>query len=97
MTAKYITASVLSVRKIFGPLRIPRWNGLKICVCTTTSTKTTMSKGTGRELGSRNGWIRGSKNLTKEQREGDQNGYPTFSSIVTTHLIRFQRNRRYRH
>jgi len=54
MTVKYIIASLLSVRKAFGPL-VPRYIGLKICACTTTGTKTAMSGGVDREFGSRNG------------------------------------------
>ena len=96
MTVKYITASLLSVRRIFGPLRISRSIGLKICACTTTNTKTAMSKGAGREFCSRNVRIRkNDKLLTKDEIEGCLGDYPSPPSvrIARTQLIQTQRDR----
>lgn len=97
MTVKYITASQLSVRRMFGPLRIPRCIGLKIYACTMTSTTTTMSTGAEKKFGSRNERIiTGDKILTKDETEGYLSNYPTPFSAVGTYLIPFQRNCRNR-
>ena len=96
MTVKYIIASLLSVRKTFGPL-IPRCIRLNICACITTKTKTAMSEGADRVFGSRNGWIRKSdKTLTKDERERYLSNYPTSFSVVTTQAIQSQRTHRSR-
>lgn len=96
MAMKYTIASLLSVRKAFGPL-VPRYIGSKIRARMTTKTKTAMSGGADRVFGSRNGWIRKSdKKLTKDERESYLSNCPTSFSVVDTQAIQFQRTRRSR-
>ena len=96
MAMKYTIASLLSVRKAFGPL-VPRYIGSKIRARMTTKTKTAMSGGADRVFGSRNGRVRKSdKTLTKDERESYLSNRPTSFSVVNTQAIQFQRARRSR-
>ena len=54
MTTKYIPASLVTASRILG-IPTPGCDDLTSCVCTVTSTKTAMSKGTGGRFNSRNG------------------------------------------
>lgn len=84
MTAKYITASLLIVLRRFGPLT-PRYIGSKIRACTTTETRTAMSKRAGREFGSRDERIRNNNEMpTKDEIESYLSDYPTSLSVIKT-------------
>ena len=94
MNAKYISASLVTVTRIFG-LPIPLCVDLISCACTTTSTKTATSEGTVGRVNSGSWGIKKSDEIpTKGKTEGHLNGCEALSSCGKTHAIRVQREPR---
>jgi len=96
ITAKYISASLVTVSRMFDPF-IP-WRLAVNRVCTRTDTKTTTSEGADRWFNSRSGEMRKiGRVLTKEEREGILNEWKGFvdGSVDETYVIRIQRDVRY--
>lgn len=85
MTAKYISASLLTVLRIAGKF-IPGYINLVSRTCTMTNTKTAMSKKTDRRfnLGNGGGIRKSGKTLTEGEREGYLDDYRDTPSASKT-------------